>query len=68
MPRQKKVDPGIQLTTYIPESLYVELEMLLPRDPLTGKAKYGSKSDLVAMLIRRWVKEQRQVRDLDPRE
>lgn len=59
MPRGRKphVDPPTTFTINLPSSLAGKLELLL-YDPISGKPKYGGRSQLVQELLRKWVDEQ----------
>lgn len=57
MPRRKTHEPYVQIKVNIPAILNGALEELL-WDPVLKKPKYGSRSDLIQMLLTRWVEEQ----------
>lgn len=60
MPRVKHTDRRVRWGNYIPESLAVEVEFLLPKDLASGRTRYGARNELVIKLLRRWVAEQKE--------
>lgn len=58
MPRRPNSHTTTKWNITIPAELSGMAEALL-YDPTTRRAKYGSKSELVTMLLRRWVEDQR---------
>lgn len=55
--RKPHSDPPVQWFTNIPQSLAAKVELLL-YDPVTQKPRYGGRSGLIQILLRRWVEEQ----------
>lgn len=58
MPRHKLSDPPIRIQAYIPSTLYVSVQLLLPTNPLLGRTQHGAMSQLMTELLSRWVDEQ----------
>lgn len=55
--RKPLSDPPIEWYISMPSSLAAKVELLI-YDPTTQKPKYGGRSGLVQMLVRKWVEEQ----------
>lgn len=53
--RNKSTDPAIRIQGYIPQSLYIQLQLNLPQDPFLGKPAHGAMSELLTHLISNWL-------------
>lgn len=56
--RPKKHDTPVSWYVSIPSSLAAEVELIL-LDPLTGRPRFGERSQLVELLLRDWVEKMR---------
>lgn len=56
--RKANAIPTVEWKFHIQADLAAEVEMLL-LDPARDKAKYGARSDLLHLLLRNWVADQR---------
>lgn len=56
MGRNRKLDPSIHAKISIPSSVLSAVDEEL-RDPLTGRAAFGKRSELVTTLLRKWLHE-----------
>lgn len=50
--------PRIRQSIFVSTDIYAEIKLLL-EDPLRGKVRYGSWTELVDGLLREWVNQQR---------
>lgn len=66
--RRRKVDRPAERTVSIPSSVIHAVEDRLPRNPLTGRLRYGALSGLVETLLRDWLAKQRDGFTLPPEE
>jgi hypothetical protein len=55
--RKAHSDPPVQRFISLPTTLAAKVDLLL-MDPVMNKPKYGSWSDLIQVLLRRWVEDQ----------
>ena len=56
--RKTLTEPRIPWRVYIRSKLAAEIELLL-MDPTKGKARYGSRGELIETLLEDWVNSQR---------
>lgn len=64
MPRPKLSEPKIPVTIYLPQSLYMQLE-LVTMDLSRGRGKYGVRSRLVESLIRQWLRSRAKKKEVN---
>lgn len=57
MPRHKQLDRPLDWKLRIPSSLARALEARMPKDPITGKVRFGERSAFTIRLYRRWLEE-----------
>ena len=59
MPRRKYNSdrPSRRLSVDLPQPLFDSIQEQLPKNPLTGKVKYGTIGTLVESLLRKWLAE-----------
>jgi len=57
MPREPHIDPPVRLHVAVPESVLAAVDLAL-FNPVTGKVKYGARSDLITGLLKSWLTQQ----------
>lgn len=56
MPRRKLTVPKVRWDVYVSEDLAAQVELRL-MNPLTQRAKFGARGELVEQLLREWVRD-----------
>ncbi len=55
--RKAQDEQKVPYNALIPEGLAAKIDLLL-LNPMTGKIKYGARSQLIEKILRRWLEEQ----------